>query len=620
MRRLILLLAIAGAVLASHAAGATTAANAPPLAETGSRFPDKYYVLTVPKRQRLTAAQVRVTENGQPVDHLTVTTPGQQTATMLLIDASLTMRGKPMADALAAARAFAAQRKPSQQLGIATFNASVDELLPFTSNSDEIDDALSATPPTAYGTVVYDAVEWAAEQIKQSGARVGTIVLLADGQNVGSKNTLADAVERLKEDGIRLFSVGLRSPAYYGPPLRRMADISGGTYSEASDSGSLTKIYNALGFRLANEYLLLYRSLEGPDEDVKVAVRVPGYAPMRVSYTTPALGLTSGPVDKSTFDEILQSWPFMLLLVLVIVGLLVYAVRAILDLRRRSLRQRMAQFVEMGGEEVNLLSREELAARIRDFEQSIESTGWVGRFAEECEIGFVKQPPMTLLLGSFAVSAFAAVVLGALWSPFAFLLFPLGPILVVLYVNRRVSVQRKLFAEQLPDNLDVLAQGLRVGHSLVGGLAYMCEDAAEPSRREFKRVVTDEQLGIPLEDAMKKVAVRMESHDMEHVALVAMLQRETGGASAEVIDQVSDNIRGRMEVRRLVRTLTAQGRLARWIVSLMPVALILGIFIIFPKYLEPLFNSGVGVVGLIMAAICVVLGSYVIGRIVEIKV
>jgi tight adherence protein B len=75
-----------------------------------------------------------------------------------------------------------------------------------------------------------------------------------------------------------------------------------------------------------------------------------------------------------------------------------------------------------------------------------------------------------------------------------------------------------------------------------------------------------------------------------------------------------------MEVRRLVRTLTAQGRLARWIVSLMPVALILGIFIIFPKYLEPLFNSGVGVVGLIMAAICVVLGSYVIGRIVEIKV
>jgi tight adherence protein B len=112
----------------------------------------------------------------------------------------------------------------------------------------------------------------------------------------------------------------------------------------------------------------------------------------------------------------------------------------------------------------------------------------------------------------------------------------------------------------------------------------------------------------------------MQSHDMEHVALVAMLQRETGGASAEVIDQVSDNIRGRMEVRRLVHTLTAQGRLARWIVSAMPIFLVFAILIIFPEYLDPLFHETVGQFALVFAAILVVAGSLVIKRIVEIKV
>ena len=114
--------------------------------------------------------------------------------------------------------------------------------------------------------------------------------------------------------------------------------------------------------------------------------------------------------------------------------------------------------------------------------------------------------------------------------------------------------------------------------------------------------------------------MRMNNRDMDQVALIALLQRETGGSSAEVIDQVTDNIRGRMEVRRLVRTLTAQGRLARWIVSLMPLFLIGAIYVIFPGYLDPLFNRGWGIAALVAATIMVILGSLVIKRIVEIKV
>jgi len=133
-------------------------------------------------------------------------------------------------------------------------------------------------------------------------------------------------------------------------------------------------------------------------------------------------------------------------------------------------------------------------------------------------------------------------------------------------------------------------------------------------------VTADEQLGIPLDESLRRVGDRMENSDMVQVALIALLQRETGSSSAEVIDQVATNIRAKMEIRRLVRTLTAQGRLARWVVSLMPLGLLLAMTAIVPGYLHPLFHETVGIILFVMASIMVVIGSLVIKRIVEIKV
>ena len=88
-------------------------------------------------------------------------------------------------------------------------------------------------------------------------------------------------------------------------------------------------------------------------------------------------------------------------------------------------------------------------------------------------------------------------------------------------------------------------------------------------------MIADEQLGVPLEESLDRVAKRMKSRDMEQVVLVASVQSETGGNVAEVLDRVTESIRERQEVRRLVRVLTAQGRLARWIVSALPVGLLI---------------------------------------------
>ena len=194
------------------------------------------------------------------------------------------------------------------------------------------------------------------------------------------------------------------------------------------------------------------------------------------------------------------------------------------------------------------------------------------------------------------------------------------PFAVRWYLKRSLVRVRRLFAEQLPDNLQVLASALRAGHSFIGALSVVVNDAPEPAKTEFSRVVADEQLGVPIEDALRVVVERMDSRELEQVALVAALQRETGGNTAEVLDRVTDTIRERFELRRTVQTLTAQGRLSRWVLTLLPVALLGVITLVNPGYINILYTSLAGKILLVMAGISVTAGSVVIKRIVDIKV
>jgi tight adherence protein B len=168
--------------------------------------------------------------------------------------------------------------------------------------------------------------------------------------------------------------------------------------------------------------------------------------------------------------------------------------------------------------------------------------------------------------------------------------------------------------------LQVLSSALRAGHSLVGALSVVVADAPDPSGREFRQVLADEQVGMPLDDALRRVAVRMDNRDLEQVALVAALQRETGAGAAEVLDRVAETVRERAALRRLIRVLTAQGRMARWIVSALPIFLLLVISVLNPDYMKPLFTKPVGQVLVVFAGVMVIAGSLVIKKIMNIKV
>jgi tight adherence protein B len=254
-------------------------------------------------------------------------------------------------------------------------------------------------------------------------------------------------------------------------------------------------------------------------------------------------------------------------------------------------------------------------------ERLLRRTRWWGRFLGELELAGITWSPERIVLFTFVGTFLAVWLLSAITGSVLVALIGLAvPLVVRSLIRRKVDRKRRLFAEQLPDNLQVLASALRAGHSLIGALSVVVEDAPEPSRTEFRRVISDEQLGVSLEDALHVVVERMENRELEQVALVAAVQRNSGGNTAEVLDRVTETIRERFELRRTVRTLTAQGRLSRWIVSILPLFLLVVITLLNPGYMHVLYASTGGKVALVFAALMVIAGSFVIKRIVNIKV
>src|SRR4029079_5343107 len=313
---------------------------------------------------------------------------------------------------------------------------------------------------------------------------------------------------------------------------------------------------------------------------------------------------------------------FGMLTTAVLVALLVAAAfHVLIRPRTRGVRGRLAEFVSLPlGKPAGSTAQQQREPLFDRADQSFQGWRWWERFKQDLEIGRIGIPPARLFFCTIAGTIFALYILWWIGGPIVALVGFAIPFVVRAVVRQRAARQRQLFAEQLPDNLQVLASALRAGHSLVGALSVVVEDSPEPSKSEFRRVIADEQLGVSLEDAIEVVARRMESKDLEQVGLVAALQQQTGGNTAEVLDRVADTVRERFELRRLVRTLTAQGRMSRWILTSLPIFLLVVITLLNPDYIQPLYHHSAGRILLVFVAMMVTAGSLVIRKIIDIKV
>jgi tight adherence protein B len=614
MRGFLAVLAASAAVLAG-AAGARAADHVAATSVTRLPFPERGYVVDVPRDTGLTSSRLQVTENGRPVRLLKVTPlaqSGLRSGVVLMIDASESMAGAPLEAAVDAAREFVTRRGPGQQIGVLVFNGEVEVLREPTEDDASLAAALERSPTPAYGTRIYDGIERALDLLRRSRLSTGAVVVLSDGADIGSRMALADVVAAAQRQQVRVFTVGLQSGAFDPLTMRSIAEQTGGIYAQARTTGELAGIYRTLGHRFASEYLVQYRSDAAAQSRVHVRIAIPGVGAAGADYVAPTPS-RAAPYRRSLVTRFLLSPASVLLLALFTAVVVAWAVARVLRRPETGVVERISRFSAAGDGQQHA-SSDPAGPRRRSY-----SGGWWARLDSDLEIARIEMSPRAVVGWTAAATLAVFLVLVVLSQLVAVLAF-LTPLVSRTLIRRKLNTVREAFADELPANLQVLASALRAGHSLNGALGVVVENAHEPARSELQRILQDDQFGVPVEEAIRRVADRMASRDLEQVALLAELQRTSGGNAAEVLDVVVATIRERSELRRLVRTLTAQGRMARWILSALPIVLAAFLFLMRPELMAILFESSGGQFALVVAALLVLAGSVVIQRIVDIDV
>ena len=307
---------------------------------------------------------------------------------------------------------------------------------------------------------------------------------------------------------------------------------------------------------------------------------------------------------------------------------------------RRIHRVATMPLVDLGTGELDQLDRNFAREEEKRFKASRKTTflPTLSRFAEgdnflghlENQLIQIRSPwrATELVAGSLLLAMVVFVIFLLIGFPLlSFLLAPLTMILPVIYLKiMRASFFRK-FDDQLADTLMLMSNSLRAGFSFMQAMEMVAREAPSPIKDEFGRATQEISLGVPVGDALTAMSERVNSADLNLVLVAVIIQREIGGALAQLLELIAEVIRERQRIKGEIRTLTAQGRLTGGIMGFLPIFVATGIYFVGkatspgePSFIEPLFYTPMGNLLLIGAITLQLMGFFIIMRIVNIKV
>ena len=288
-------------------------------------------------------------------------------------------------------------------------------------------------------------------------------------------------------------------------------------------------------------------------------------------------------------------------------------------IRRRMDAVRRAEARRPGDLSVQLL-RDEMLSGVPALNRMMLGWSWPRKFQDlVAQAGMATRPGKILLTsGVLAVGGF--VLTGLVFNHFpvpllAGLLIGAIPIANVV-MKRRKRLQK--FEENFPEAIDLLNRSIRAGHPFTTGLGMIATESPEPIAGEFRTTFEEQNFGLPLRDVLQNLSERVPLIDVRFFVTALLIQKETGGNLSEILENLSHVIRDRFRIFREVRVKSAQGRLTAVILIAMPPALILGMRMINPSYLDILFEDRIGFWMLWGAGIFQVIGSIILWKIIHI--
>lgn len=617
MKRLLApIVVLASLALASPSAAATSVSFA--LNPTAA-FPQRAFTVTLPTGA--SPYDVQVTENGVPViPHFTSASSARNPLSLaVILDTSDSMRGQPLHAAVEATRTLIMHKPDRSEVALYGFNKDSYEVHGWSRDAAVLDSALQNLQ-TARGTALWDAVTMGSQQVAVRHSASRAVLLLTDGADTDSIATAATAAKAARAEHVRVFAVGLPGVRASSAEIESLVNATGGEFVQVDSLDRLSAVYADLAARLGRQYTMTYTSqLRGTGKDVTVALHV-GSATAEQRYTIPAMRV-GVPTREETWWTKDSTFIIVLLAVALIVLVAVYfAVRPMPERPHR----RLAAYARQASptEDVEAALTEEIRARRRRLAGRPAANRFWARFVADVDRGELGRTPKQVVAVGAILGTVAFLILAAVTSVWQVML--LGPFVGLAaawwYVGRRASAWYRHFDDTLADSLTVLASSLRAGHSLLQAIDHVAEEADERTAREWAEVVRETRLGVSVEDAMDHMCDRVGSKDLRWIALVARIQHQVGGNMAEMFDIVADTVRQRHRLRAVIHTLTAQGRMSRWVLTLAPVVIGFMMFLLSPEYITSFLSQPVGKVLIAGALVAMTVGSLWLKQIVEIEV
>jgi tight adherence protein B len=565
-------------------------------------------------------------ENGRPTVGFDATNLAHGKSVVLAIDRSQSMKGKPLAQAVAAARAFVQARPQGDRIAITTFATRATFLTGFSPDSSDTFGALgSIKVDPKQGTMLYDDLVLAAHKQARVPFAGRVIIIVTDGNETRSTSTLEQAIAAARAAQAAVYVVAIESPQFNPAPLEEIAEKTGGRYFGTSSSEGIARVYATIAKELARTWRVEYVTAARPGDRIRVSASVVGHGSVDSQIAIPG----AAPNDPAPSKVVPKGayGPGGPLGVAVAVAFLVLlaCLFMLAGLRGSWVRNRIS--VHIGETRVkSKASRKErrLAMLANVFSLTEKAFGHLKQWHSISKL--LERADVPLRTVEFFWIEVAAVAGALMFTAVMGTSLPLMVVAAVVagsipYAIVWMKMRKRLraFEDQLPDLLITIAASLKAGHSFKQGLQAVVDEGHPPANAELKRVLTEASLGRSMDEGLADMADRVGSANFEFAITAVTIQRQVGGSLASLFDMVADTVRQRQQFTRKIRALTAMGRMSAYTLIGIPFFIAGAVTVLNRSYMHPLYFTTAGRFLIGLGLVMMTLGSLVLKKIVSFR-